>query len=53
MVRALDKSDVRERLLKTGYETAGGTPEQLGDYVRSEMTRVGKMIKDVGIKPEP
>src|SRR4029077_10360432 len=50
IVRALEKPEVREVLLKSGYETVGGAPEQLADSIKSEMARVGKMIKGIGIK---
>ena len=51
VVRALEKPDVRDRLLKNGLEPVGGTPEDLSGAIKSEMTRVGKMIKEVGVKP--
>ena len=50
-VSALAKPETRERLLKTGQEQAGGTPELLANAVRSEIARVSKLLKDLGIKP--
>jgi tripartite-type tricarboxylate transporter receptor subunit TctC len=50
-LRALEKPEVRAQMLSNGQEASGGTPEQLTDYVRSDMARVGKMIKDGSIKP--
>jgi tripartite-type tricarboxylate transporter receptor subunit TctC len=50
-VRALEKPEVRSQMLSNGQEASGGTPEQLTEYVKSDMARVGKMIKDGSIKP--
>jgi tripartite-type tricarboxylate transporter receptor subunit TctC len=33
-------------------EVVGGTPEQLAATVKAEMTRMGKVIKDAGIRGE-
>ena len=51
-VRALAKPEVSTKLLNTGQEPAGSTPEQLAEVVRSEITRVTKLIKDLDIKAE-
>ena len=50
-VRSLEKPQVREHLLKDGQEAVGGPPEQLSAYAKSEVTRVAKLVKDLGIKP--
>ncbi len=52
MVKVLARSDVKERYFNTGVEAMGGTPEQFGATVKSEMTRLGKVIKDAGIREE-
>jgi len=33
-------------------ETVGGSPEQLAATVKSEMARMGKVIRDAGIRGE-
>ncbi len=50
IARVLAAPETRERLLGMGMETVGGTPEQLGARVKSEMQRMGKVIKAAGIK---
>jgi tripartite-type tricarboxylate transporter receptor subunit TctC len=50
MVRFLSAPDVKEKFLTIGAEIAAGTPEQFGLAVRSDMSRMGKVIKDAGIK---
>ena len=51
-VRALARSDVKERFFNAGVETVGTTPEQLAAIVKSEMNRMGKVIKEAGIRSE-
>ena len=50
--KALAAPDVRERLLGAGIEPAGGTPQQFGDFIRSEMVKWGNVAKAAGIQPE-
>ncbi len=48
----LAKPDTKEKLLNIGLETIGSTPQQLGNTVKSEMVRLGKVIKDADIRIE-
>ena len=52
IVRALNVADVKERMFRSGLEAVGSPPEVLAARVKSEMTSVGKVIKDAGIKPD-
>jgi len=52
IVRVLTQADVKEKLFNTGVEVVGSTPEQFAAAVKSEMIRMGKLIKDVGIRAE-
>jgi tripartite-type tricarboxylate transporter receptor subunit TctC len=52
IVRFLNRADVKEKFFNAGMETVGGSPEQLAAAVKSEMTRMGKVIKDAGIRAE-
>ena len=45
----LNNSDVKTRLLNASIEAVGSTPEELGAAVKSEMARLGKIIRDTGI----
>jgi tripartite-type tricarboxylate transporter receptor subunit TctC len=47
---ALKAPDVRDKLLAQGLYPAGGTPEQFGAHLRSEMQKYAKVIKEAGIK---
>jgi tripartite-type tricarboxylate transporter receptor subunit TctC len=44
--------DVRERMKGLASEPAGGTPEELGEFVRGEMARFSKLINENNIKVE-
>jgi tripartite-type tricarboxylate transporter receptor subunit TctC len=48
--RMLQQADVRERMLALGVAPLGGTPEELGKYLKFEVTRWAKLIKDTGVK---
>jgi len=50
--KVLAMADVRERMKGLASEPAGGTPEDLGEFVRGEMARFSKLIKDNNIKSE-
>jgi len=50
--RLLQQTDVRDRLNSYGLVPVGGTPADLGDYLKSEIARWTKVVKTVGIKVE-
>ena len=52
IAKVLNKPEVKERLFNSGVEVVGSSPEQLAAKMRSEMTRMGKVIKEAGIKAE-
>jgi tripartite-type tricarboxylate transporter receptor subunit TctC len=48
--RMLQQADVRERLRSLGVTPLSGTPEDLGNYLKFEVERWGKLIKETGIR---
>lgn len=52
IVRFLNRAEVKERLLGLGVEVVAGTPAELAATLKSEMSKYGKVIKDVGIRIE-
>jgi tripartite-type tricarboxylate transporter receptor subunit TctC len=50
VVKALNDADVKQRLLSVGIEVIGGTPEAMTAFMKSEMVRMGKVIKDAGLR---
>jgi tripartite-type tricarboxylate transporter receptor subunit TctC len=49
---ALNRSDVREKLLRAGVRPAGSTPQEAQALVDSEFKRWGDIARKAGIKPE-
>lgn len=52
IVKVVTAPDVRERFGKQGVEVQTSTPEQYQEFVRSEVTRWARVIKDAGIKAD-
>ena len=52
IVRALGKTDVKEKFFNTGTEAVGSSPEQLAAAAKTEMARLTKLVKDANIRPE-
>ena len=50
--RILALPDVRQRMQDAGLEVGGGTPQQFGDFIQTEMVKWAKVAKDAGIQPE-
>jgi len=52
LARALAKPEVKQQLATLGAEGVGDSPPSFAAFFRNETTRWGKLIKDLGIKPE-
>ncbi len=52
IVRVLNMPDVLERLSGQGVEVAGSTPQQFDAFVRAEIARWGKAVRQSGAKPD-
>ena len=50
--RALKVPELHERMLNLGLDPAGDTPEEFGKFVREDIARWAKVIKDAGIRAE-
>jgi tripartite-type tricarboxylate transporter receptor subunit TctC len=50
--RALASPDVRAKLQAAGTEILGSTPEEYAAYIRSEMARWAKIVKETGAKAD-
>jgi tripartite-type tricarboxylate transporter receptor subunit TctC len=50
--KALQSPDVKERLDGQAFEAAGGTPQQFADYMKVEVAKWGKVVKETGAKPD-
>jgi len=49
---AVRGSDLTERMLKTGMEPVGSTPEQFDAFIRAEIAKWAKVVKDSGAKAD-
>jgi tripartite-type tricarboxylate transporter receptor subunit TctC len=50
MNRLLAKPRVREAIVKMAAEPAGGTPDEFGQFLRSQLAHWSKVVKESGIK---
>ncbi len=52
MVRILASDELKQRFVGMGAELVSSSPEAFGAYIRSEIAKWGKVIKDLGIKAD-
>ncbi len=52
MVKIMARSEVKQQLASMGIDAYTSTPEELGDYVKSEIQKWARLVKDAGIQPE-
>ena len=50
IIKVLQEQGIRDRFQQQGAEASYGTPEQFHALQREEYTRLGRLIKDLGIK---
>jgi tripartite-type tricarboxylate transporter receptor subunit TctC len=48
--KAVQNPDLRQRLAVGGSEPLGSSPEQYAAYIRSELQRWSKVVRDSGAK---
>jgi tripartite-type tricarboxylate transporter receptor subunit TctC len=52
IIKALELPEVQERLSGQGFEIRTSTPEQLGSYIQSEISKWAPIVKESGAIPE-
>ncbi len=52
MVRYLKTAEAKEKLFNMGAEVVASSPEELGAVIRADVTRMGKVIKEAGIRSD-
>ncbi len=50
VVQALHRAEVKERLFNSGIQVVGSSPEEAAAKIRSEMARMGKVIREAGLR---
>ncbi len=52
VVNILAVADTRDKLKSQGFEPAGSTSEAFAAYIKSEIAKLGKVIREAGIRAE-
>jgi tripartite-type tricarboxylate transporter receptor subunit TctC len=52
IVRVTNLPDTRERLIAAGFEPVGSTSEVFAALIKNDSARLGKVIRDAGIRAE-
>ena len=50
--RAMQQPDVNAKLTTAGLIIANESPEFFQDYIKSEYAKYGKLVRDIGLKPQ-
>lgn len=51
-VKALEGSEVKERLVSQGIEPVGGGAEEFAKYLSAEISKWARIVKEAGIPPQ-
>jgi len=52
LVKAMHSPEMKAPLAASGTDPVTNTPEEFAAYIRQEIAKWGKVIKDAGIKPQ-
>jgi tripartite-type tricarboxylate transporter receptor subunit TctC len=52
MARAMEDPTIRQRLTDGGFDVVASSPEEFLKFVQTESDKLGKLIRDNGIKVE-
>ena len=52
LVVALRKTEIQEKFISTGSEVIANTPAEFLAFIKSDIARLGKVIRDAGITAE-
>jgi tripartite-type tricarboxylate transporter receptor subunit TctC len=52
IARVLASREVQERFSNDGIEAIGSSAEEFGAFIRDEMNRWARVVKDAGIRPD-
>jgi len=50
LLRVLSSADVKQKFLSEGTETVGNTPAEFAAVIKSDLEKLGKVIRDAGIR---
>jgi tripartite-type tricarboxylate transporter receptor subunit TctC len=52
LVRTFNAPDVREQVASVGSQIVGGRPEEFAEFIRVEIAKWGRVMRDAGVKPQ-
>jgi tripartite-type tricarboxylate transporter receptor subunit TctC len=52
IARVMASPDVRQRMLSIGFEPVATTPEEFAERIRTDIPRLGRIVRDAHIRPE-
>ena len=52
IVRFLNVPDTRQKILDSGAEPVGNSPEEFAAFIKADLVMWSKVVKDAGLKPE-
>ena len=52
-IKAVNDPATRDRLIVGGFDPKTSTPEQWGEFIKSEIARYGKVIREARIEVQP
>jgi len=52
IVRGANQPDMKERLVKEGFDVIASTPEEFDRRLRSDVEMYGRIVKSAGVKVE-
>jgi tripartite-type tricarboxylate transporter receptor subunit TctC len=50
--KIIEIPEVKAQIAQIGFEVFGSTPQELGAFVKDQLVRTERMVKDAGIEPE-
>jgi tripartite-type tricarboxylate transporter receptor subunit TctC len=50
--KIIDEPDVKAKLGNVGFEAFSSTPKEFGDFIKIQLDKWSKMVRDAGIQPE-
>ncbi|MBO0751340.1 MAG: tripartite tricarboxylate transporter substrate binding protein [Bradyrhizobiaceae bacterium] len=48
----VDNPEIKAQLTRVGFEAFGSTPQELDAFVKDQLVRTARMVKEAGIEPE-
>jgi tripartite-type tricarboxylate transporter receptor subunit TctC len=52
LVRYLTKTDVKEKFVTAGSEVVGSTSQELAAILRNDILKIGKLVKESGLRAD-